>query len=144
MERNDLIGTLSSYCEEHNIIFLPGAEYLQNIDISNVTINVDQYILSVMFECDKTVSNNRVTDRTYNGVMRLGRKLEVNTMSTLDETYLQKYSARLLDLENALEDLIQTIACENELLIKNYKTLSELNKFDENLDFVVAQIQLVQ
>lgn len=75
----------------------------------------------------------------------LGRKFEDTTYASLDETALQKYDNRILELYSLLVTHITTFKCLHELDLVIGQIDPLFNEFDANVDFVAAQsISFVQ
>ena len=146
MTNFDLIGELQTYAAAHSMQFLSGASFNQNYEASQNEYENGQLVLTAEFDAAPAFSAaGKIGSITYTGLLGLGRKFEeVTTMSTLDETFIQKYNARLLELMQLLSVAIADFACENELEVTNCQMAMQLNKFDTNIDFVVATITLVQ
>jgi hypothetical protein len=163
-----LISALSSYATTNDMVFLYGQNYMQNYEASQHEYYNGQKVLTGEFTCQPVYGNgNKIGQITYNGVLGLGQKFDDDgtanipddentplvdetqtfndgTPSSLDETQMQKYNRRLYDLMVALDIVIQDIACENELQIGTAIFRMDMNKFDTNIDFVVAEISFIQ
>lgn len=146
MDQFDLIGELSTYAAANGMQFISGANFYQNYEASQQEFGADQLILAARFDAAPKFSPGyKIESITYTGALMLGRKFELtDTHSNLDETFRQKYNARLLDLMTGLSGIISAFACANELEVTqcNYNML--LNQLDENIDFVEAVITFVQ
>jgi len=144
MTNFDIIGVLRTYAAAKGWVFLSGASWYQNYELSQATLTAGKIILAVDFEASPVIKNKKVLQVNYSGLMMLGEKRESLTESSLDETYIQKYDARLLALMTLLASTIGDIACTNELDIQNLSFKVGLNKFDENADFVIGTLNLIQ
>jgi hypothetical protein len=81
----------------------------------------------------------------YTGSILLGRKVDADgTDASLDETYLEKYDARLLELMQLLVIFIGQFGCDNELDIEGLELPHAINRFDSNIDFVGGNVTFVQ
>ena len=97
-----------------------------------------------------------INEILYTGQILLGRKFEQEldevdpaiivseSEASLDETYWQKYQRRLKELSQSLLTIIATIQCANELETTAFEIRFDINKFDTNIDFVVANITFIQ
>jgi hypothetical protein len=83
---------------------------------------------------------------TYQGSIALGRKREITddeqTESTLDETFMQKYTRRLVDLTGMLNGILEGLQCEQDAYIDSCTMNYVLNKYDLNVDFVNATVSI--
>jgi hypothetical protein len=122
-----------------------GGQAYNEFEVSTFNYAANQLILIVDINADPIFSKgNTVAEINYTGTVLLGRKFETTTVSTLDEKFLQKYDRRLLSLMSSLMALLKSVACTNELTLTKATTKLEINKFDENIDFVSAEIQILQ
>lgn len=146
MTNFDLIGELETYAAAHSMQFLSGAQFNQNYEASQKEYENGQLVLTAEFEAIPAFSRGgKITEIRYEGILALGRKFEETvTMSTLDETFIQKYNARLLELMQLLSVAITDFACENELEVPACRMGMQLNKFDTNIDFIAATISFLQ
>lgn len=147
MEHFKLLSTLKDYADGQNWHFLSGNNFNQNYEASQNEYNAGQLVLAVDFDAVPVFSAaGAVSEIRYVGVMALGQKVEEDelTRSNLDETFWQKYTLRLEALMTSLSVVLVTIACNNELEIQDVRFRMELNKFDTNIDFVAANVTLIQ
>ena len=140
-----LIGAISDYATAESMVFLFGDNFMQNFE-ATTAITDGQYILACDFNAaPRYGSGGGIGSVEYNGVLMLGIKFDsAGTYSNLDETLIQKYNTRLEDLSTKLSEAIVDIACANELDILNCTFKLDVNKFDENIDFVAATITYLQ
>ena len=61
-------------------------------------------------------------------------------MSSLDETFQQKYDRRLKDLGQILGIDIGSFTCAQELTAESINMAMEINQLDLNVDFVMAEV----
>lgn len=174
MEAFGIIDTIRTYCIKNNIFFIPGDEAYVNAVADYSVYENNDLILYCNFNSSPVISGSRIVSNSYSGVMALGRKCEeqtelsvlvdeidnvlldedeniiytseqnIETVSSLDETFEQKYDRRLRTLSQELADLIGYIACDNELEISNLNFKMELNKFDLSCDFVACSLILTE
>lgn len=137
----DLYGTLKAYCEDNDIYFIPGED-----DYVNAVNDADVYeAYDLLLVTDLTLSPNFADldgSVTYNGTIGLGRKCEDETVSSLDETFQQKYDNRLKDLTSMLIDILNMLQCDEEGEILSCTINYEINSYDLNVDMVVANISI--
>lgn len=144
MTNFDLIGVLRNYAATKGWIFLSGAEFYQNAELTRATLTANKVILGVMFTAKPSIKNGKVISIQYNGKLMLGEKFETTTTSSLDELFIQKYDRRLLTLMTLLATTIGDIACTNELDISGLNFDMKLNAFDENIDGVECSVTFTQ
>ena len=143
MDNFDIIGVLSDYAAAQGWKFIwQYDEFYSNITATQE--HDDNLILVAEFTFTPTNRGATTTGINYNGVLMLGRKFDKpqlnDTVSSLDENQMQKYERRLKDLAVILNNTIKTVACDNDLEIINAGNFSYLfNKYDANIDFVVAE-----
>lgn len=141
----DLYGYLKDYCEDNKIFFIPGPEDYRNaVADENVYEDFDLILCT-----DLTLSPNFYDEEgsvTYNGLIALGRKRELTdeeeTVSSLDETFQQKYVRRLCDLVELLVDFLNDIRCDADAEITYCAISYAINEYDLNADFAVANITM--
>jgi hypothetical protein len=146
MDRFDLIGALRTYAETRGWAFLSGEAWMQNYEATQSELTPAQLILGADFKSSPQFRGGLIDSIKYTGGLILGRKFEslTDTESTLDETYIQKYDARLKELSTLLAAQISDFACTNSLEVEGVTFAPELNKFDTNIDFMAASLTFVQ
>jgi hypothetical protein len=171
MTNFNIIGALRTFATSRGWRFGAGNNFYQNADLG--TVSEDQLVLLCDFTSKPTFTKvgANIQNIIYDGVILLGRKFESEvdavpgveddpeteedetvqeieyqpaTESSLDETYLQKYDRRLLDLIQLLALNISLFVCSNDLQIVSISIQNQINKFDENLDFVAATVTIQQ
>lgn len=142
----DLISYLNSWCDDNDIYFCAGPEHYNNIVVDNTLYENFDLILCVAFNMVPRYGDTGVESVVYQGSIALGRKREetdgVNTESSLDETFMQKYTRRLVDLTTMLTGLLTNIQCEQEGYVDSCRMNYVLNKYDLNVDFVNAEVSI--
>jgi hypothetical protein len=79
----------------------------------------------------------------YKGDLLLGRKAEsIGTKSTLDETMMQKYTNRLLDLWQLWQGHISGFMCANGYICKGTEGKVLINFLSENIDYVGCELTI--
>lgn len=141
----NLINALRTYAEDNDWIFLSGEKWMQDYEASQAEYEDGQLVLGVDFqEAAPTRTNGVVSEIKYKGVLVLGRKFDPNSDEVnLDETFIQKYDARLQDLTTAMSNFIQDFVCQNDLETEGETMSLRLNSLDETIDFVVNRITFV-
>ncbi len=168
MIQYDLIGALKTYATANSMVFLYGDNFFQNYEATQHEYFNGQKILTAEFTCRPLFGKgNKVGQITYNGILALGQKFDNDgtpavvddpltigvdesqvfndgTSASLDETKYQKYTRRLLSLMQSLSTIISQFACTNQLEINNVNMKMDINKHDENIDFVACEITFIQ
>lgn len=145
MTQFDLIGAIRTYCTANNIVFVTGAQDIREFEASKKTYSTGQLILFCFFSVNPTFTKgNTISEIEYTGLVMLGRKFEATTQSDLDETFIQKYDRRLLSLSSTLFSTLKSIACTNELTIQRATMQYKVNETDECIDFVEADVSIIQ
>lgn len=143
----DIIDIFQEFCDDNKITLLTGPEsYVNSVIDSEVYKNNDLVMILDLTETPY-FQNKRIYKSVYQGVVALGRKREtdvlnpwIETESSLDETFKQKYNNRLKDLSNKIKEYLQSISCEYDFDILDLVLSYDLNKFDLNADFVIGTI----
>jgi hypothetical protein len=158
MKITDIRKALKDFCTDKGLVFLYGrTDYINAVE-SNHEYLADELVMVADFEISLKFANNLAIGASYSGIIMLGRKSETNTVlpipdppaqpetvqtiSSLDETMDQKYDRRLSELLELLQVYISQFACANELEVNSVVMSPDINKFDTNLDFVVAKTSL--
>ena len=147
MTNFDIIGAIRTYCNTLGYTFIAGDNFYINSDISNYRIDLGQYIITALFTALPEYSDGQITRISYNGVLACGLKVDDNGngyQASLDETYIQKYDRRLLDLMGTLNTFISNFMCDNALDVSGVRMLAVINRFAENIDFIEATLTFIQ
>ena len=138
----NLIGILRDYCDREHLYFIPGPAAYQNAIMDQSVYAANELILVCDLQFSPVFGENSLNEVQYNGTIALGRKREVSTFSTLDETFEQKYDRRLMKLSNLLIELLLSLQCQHNFVIDSAQMSYSLNEYDLNADFVAAEIQI--
>ena len=138
----NLIGILRDYCNRENLYFIPGPVAYQNAIMDQSVYAANDLILVCDLQFSPVFGENSLNDVQYNGTIALGRKREVLFVSTLDETFEQKYDRRLMELSNLITELLLSLQCEHNFVIDSAQMSYSLNEYDLNADFVSSEIQI--
>lgn len=146
MTNFDIIGTLRTYAAAKGWVFLAGDRPYQNYELSQSSLTKGKIVLGVDFQAKPEYVNGKIISISYTGIMRLGEKTELtgSAEASQDETFIQKYDARLFALMVLLGSTIGDIACTNELDVIGVDFPLTLNMFDEQVDFVGASLTFKQ
>jgi len=158
MKITDIRQALKDFCTIKDIVFLYGrTDYVNAVEHWTEYVP-DKLVMVADFEIGLKYYHSLPVGATYSGIIMLGRKSEikevlpipdppaepetVQTECSLDETYDQKYDRRLTELLELVTEYIGEFACGNDLTVQNVTLSPEINKFDTNIDFVVAKTSL--
>lgn len=145
-DKLNLIGSLRTYCNVNNIYFIPGPTAYQNAVMDYHIYANNELVLVADLQFRPVFGENSLEEVTYQGTLALGRKREYNddqcTVSSLDETFEQKYDRRLEELSSLLTELLLNLQCEYNCNIDSVRMSYALNQYDLNADFVSADIQI--
>ena len=146
----DIIGALRTAAQAKGWAFLFGSSWIQNYEASQNEYQDGQLILGVDFDASPIRYGGKVSEINYAGTMILGRKFDPvpdtdPSLSTanLDETDIQKYDRRLLDLTTELSDFINEFSCSSQLTVTGENMRLDLNKFDTNIDFIANSLTFI-
>jgi hypothetical protein len=144
LELYDLIGQLKSYADTQGWCFLYGDNFHQNYEATRQDIRKGDLILGAdpFLATPSITQSGKVESIIYTGLIMLGRKYEDTSISSLDETYYQKYVNRLKELMQLLSTHLISFSCDNELTIESSQFELSINRLDENVDFVICSITL--
>lgn len=142
MKQYGLISELREYCKNNGIYFICGNDAYVNAVADRHTYDKNELILIAELDMDVNLGGSVVQSVTYKGTIALGRKCEDTTTASLDETFLQKYDNRLLELCDLLVSLIKEISCTNGGTVNTLSLKYDINKFDLNADFVAGTIDI--
>ena len=138
----NLIGILRDYCDREHLYFIPGSAAYQNAIMDQSIYADNDLILVCDLQFSPVFGENSLDEVQYNGTIALGRKREVSSVSSLDETFEQKYDRRLMELSNLLTELLLLLQCEHQFIIDSVQMSYNLNEYDLNADFISAEIQM--
>lgn len=140
----NLIGILRDYCDREHLYFIPGPASYRNAIMDQSIYSANDLILVCDLQFSPAFGENSLNEVQYNGTIALGRKREVPSasVSSLDETFEQKYDRRLMELSNLLTELLLLLQCEYNFVIDSAQMSYSLNEYDLNADFVSAEIQI--
>jgi hypothetical protein len=139
----DIVGKLRTFAEAapREWLFVYGNDQYANASEILQDIEADQLVLVADLNASPVYEpEGGIVDVVYTGGIMLGQKREATTESSLDETMIQKYERRLKDLTEALFIGMGDFSCAYGLSISQINARFDINKFDENLDFVAATI----
>jgi hypothetical protein len=146
MEKFDIVTNLKAYSDKNNWNFIYGSYFWQNIEASNLNNKLGQLVFGALpFTFQPNFSNaNKLVSGTWSGTILLGLKFdESGQEADLSETEWEKYQRRLKTLTDLMNIHISAFMCENITYEVTSCTLNyDLNKYDENIDFVAANIQI--
>jgi len=125
--------------------FAYGRKDILNYESGVVTLSSGKHVLMVLpFIETARISNGIINDWNVSTQLWLGKKFDTSvstgTYADLDETEKQKYDRRLKTMRSTLNSLIGTIFCGEDLELTSCRIYREINQFDENIDFITADI----
>ena len=139
----DIVSKLRSFAEAtpREWLFIYGNDQYANASETLKDIEENQLVLVADLNVSPTYEpEGSIRDVTFTGGIMLGQKREDTTESSLDETMEQKDHRRLSDLTEAFFIAMGDFSCENGLSITQVNARYDINKYDENLDFIAATI----
>lgn len=149
-----IIEILRDYCEEKSIYFICDQKGYQNALADNNIYENNERIMLAWLKPQAIVSMYKIVGYSVSGQIALGQKFDsvttgespneitTETQSSIDETFMQKYDRRLKNLMIDISNVIQSIACDNDLTIDSLSFDYDINALDLSADFIVAQITL--
>ena len=146
----DLVTLFNTYATTAGYGFAYGRKDIQNWELTaNVTLSAGKSVIMLFpFIEEAEIDNSLIFKWNVSTQIWLGKKFDTSsltgTFSQLDETEKQKYDRRLKGLRDSLATYIKAIFCaESELELIRFRLVREINQFDENLDFVAAEINFL-
>ncbi len=143
----DLVTTFKSYATSAGYEFTYGRESDNEwliTDLITLSGGKSVVILGIIIE-DGEIANSFPQSWNVTTVISLGKKFDTDnesgTSAELDETDQQKWDRRLFALRSAIETYIKTVFCaETGLELTRVRIATFMNKFDENIDGISAEI----
>lgn len=145
----DIIGALRTYCSNNSIRFVWGYdEFYANIENNLFDLQPNELVIVAYLGITPNMGRGSVPiDINYSGQFMIGRKFEnaSTTSANLDETALQKYDNRILDLYSLFLVHATAFSCLHELTLSVGEMFPLFNEYDVNMDFVMTNtISFVQ
>ena len=141
----DVVKIFSDAATAKGFEFAYGRRDILNWETTNKTLNSGKTVLLV-FPLVETarISNGIIHEWSVSTILWLGKKFDTSsltgTFAQLDETEKQKYDRRLNVMRSTMETLLKYIFCGEDLELTAAVVAREINKFDEELDFISAAI----
>ena len=143
----DLIATFKTYADLYRYEFTYGRESNNNwVMTDTVTLKDGEsvIILGPLIE-DGDIANSFPQSWNVSAMVSLGKKFDTDnesgTFAKMDETDQQKWDRRLFGLRSAIETYIKAVFCsEMRLELTRMRIATFMNKFDENVDGISAEI----
>lgn len=139
----DIISNLRAFAEAipRGWLFIYGNDQYANASEIMQDLSADQLVLVADLNVSPVYGKEGgINDVVFNGGVMLGQKREAATESNLDENLEQKYDRRLKNLTETLFISLGDFTCQYGYSITQINARYDINKFDENLDFIAATI----
>jgi hypothetical protein len=139
----DIISNLRAFAEAipRGWLFIYGNDQYANASEIMQDLSADQLVLVADLNVSPVYGKEGgINDAVFNGGVMLGQKREAETESNLDENLEQKYDRRLKNLTETLFISLGDFTCQYGYSITQINARYDINKFDENLDFIAATI----
>lgn len=140
MDYFDLYDKIKEDCECKGWLFAYGSTGYQNSDLCDVVESNQLILKSDPIVIQPAMELGKIIGVTYSCSIALGRKRELESESTLNESHKQKMDNRLTELTQLLATWISAFACENELEVSGMRMIQEINQFDMNIDSVACSL----
>ena len=141
----DVVKIFSDAATAKGFEFAYGRRDILNWETTNKTLNSGKTVLLV-FPLVETarISNGIIHEWSVSTILWLGKKFDTSsltgTFAQLDETEKQKYDRRLNVMRSTMETLLKYKFCGEDHEQTAAVVAREINKFDEELDFISAAI----
>ena len=141
----DVVKIFEDAADAADYRFAYGRKDILNYESGELELESGESVLMVFpFIENAQVDNGIIFKWSVSTQLWLGKKFDVDvgsgTYAELDETEYQKYTRRLKDLRDAMNALIKAIFCAQGVELTSARIFRELNQFNENIDFVTADI----
>ena len=119
-----------------------------NEQVMRLMNGTSQKVMLVLpFTVNDTVDGGMVSEYKYTASIWVGRKMELDTISDINETQSEKWDNRLYELINEGNDFLETFFAPCST--KNYRLDSKrseqlINRTSENLDFIQIDITFTE
>ena len=119
-----------------------------NEQVMRLMNGTSQKVMLVLpFTVNDTVENSMVSEYKYTASIWFGRKMELATISDINETQTEKWDNRLYELINEGNEFLETFF--SPCSTKNYRLDSKrseqlINRTSENLDFIQIDITFTE
>jgi len=142
----DPVKVFEDIADDNGFLFMYGARHFQNWEITGKDLtDADTFLGMFPFEETGQADNGSIASWTVNTIIIAGRKFDtaLGVHSSLDETEKQKYDRRLKYLRNVIETVLNNLCAVKGIEITSARVFRELNKFDENTDYVGCELSFV-
>ena len=144
----DVVKIFSDAATAKGFEFAYGKKDILNWETTNKTLSGGKTVLMVFpFTENARIDNGIIHEWSASTILWLGKKFDTSsltgTFAQLDETEKQKYDRRLNVMRSTMETLLKYIFCGEDLELTAAVVAREINQFDENLDFVAAEINFL-
>ena len=122
--------------------FFYGAKGYQNYEAQEAELEDGSMVL-IMFPASENpvIESGQWSRYNVSTQFHLGRKSEAETESSVAETEMQKYTNRLAELREAMDDfLLSTLGCAVDIEAKSIRYFRELNQLSINIDVISAEV----
>ena len=141
----DVVKIFSDAATAKGFEFAYGRRDILNYETSNKALSSGKTVLMVFpFTENARIDNGIIHEWSASTILWLGKKFDTSsltgTFAQLDETEKQKYDRRLNVMRSTMETLLKYIFCGEDLELTAAVVAREINKFDEELDFISAAI----
>ena len=119
-----------------------------NEQVMRLMNGTSQRVMLVLpFTVNDTVENSMVSEYKYTASIWVGRKMELDTISDVNETQSEKWDNRLYELINEGNEFLEVFFAPCST--KNYRLDSKrseqlINRTSENLDFIQIDITFTE
>ena len=119
-----------------------------NEQVMRLMNGTSQKVMLVLpFTVNDTVENSMVSEYKYTASIWVGRKMELATISDINETQSEKWDNRLYELTNEGNEFLESFFAPCST--KNYRLDSKrseqlINRTSENLDFIQIDITFTE
>ena len=141
----DPVKLFEDIATSNGLTFIYGARHFQNWEITQKDLTDGSLFLGMFpFEERGQVHNGSVSSWIVSTILCVGAKFDpAGTFSNLDETEMQKYDRRLKTFSAMVQTILDDLCASDVELIGEPRRFRELNKFDENTDYIGCELSFV-
>lgn len=148
----DPASDLQTLAETTGYLFVFGEKDMVNFEVTKVDLSTTKKVF-ILFPPVETVyaiaNDGPVSSINVDLKIWFGKKFDVTVLSagtdqlsSLDETYAQKYTRRLKTLKSDLYTFLDTFICSTSYHRISQKIVTGINLTDENIDVVICDLTL--
>lgn len=148
----NVVSDIKTLAESEGYAWIHGPRDYANYELTTKDITDTEFIfilLPVITSSNSITDFKLVSEWSLDIQIMFGQKFDVaaetattEQVSSIDETYNQKYDRRIYNLAATLFAFIEQWLCGSVYRLQSLRIDEEVNQFDENADFVIGQLTI--